>query len=133
MLVLSRKVGEEIVLPHCGVTVGVVAVKGKQVRLGIAASPEVLVHRGEVWQRICQSREGSDWQQEVQRKIAVRTRGHLFDIEVEAIDGRLIVHGRSYSYYGKQLACAAALELMDAVVSDRFGQVELDIKVGKNE
>jgi carbon storage regulator CsrA len=37
MLVLSRKVGEEIVLPSHGVTIGVVAARGGRVRLGIAA------------------------------------------------------------------------------------------------
>ncbi len=57
MLVLSRKVGEEIVLPNCGVTVRIVAVHGKTVRLGIAAPSETPVHRGEVWQRICKSHE----------------------------------------------------------------------------
>ena len=57
MLVLSRKVGEEIVLPNCGVTIGVVAVNGSRVRLGIAAPPETSVHRKEVWHRIRESRE----------------------------------------------------------------------------
>jgi carbon storage regulator len=56
MLVLSRKAGEEIVLPNRGVTIGVVAVKGGQVRLGITAPAEVSVHRGEVRQRTGESR-----------------------------------------------------------------------------
>ena len=42
MLVLSRTTGEEIVLPNRGVTIGVVAVNGKQVRLGIAAPSGIL-------------------------------------------------------------------------------------------
>ncbi len=57
MLVFSRKVGEEIVLPNQGVTIGVVAVKGGQVRLSITAPSEVPVHRKEVWHRIRESRE----------------------------------------------------------------------------
>ncbi len=57
MLVLSRKVGEEIVLPIYGVTIGVVAVAGKRVRLGITAPPDVKVHRKEVWQRARASSE----------------------------------------------------------------------------
>ena len=53
MLVLSRKVGEQVVLPDCGVTVEVVAVSGKRVRLGFAAPAGTRVHRTEVWHRIC--------------------------------------------------------------------------------
>ena len=52
MLVLSRKVGESIVLPECGVTVTVVAVQGDKVRLGFTAPSSVTIHREEIWQRI---------------------------------------------------------------------------------
>jgi carbon storage regulator len=55
MLVLSRKVGEQIVLPDCGVTISVVKVAGKKVRLGIVAPADAPVHRAEIWSRICQS------------------------------------------------------------------------------
>lgn len=172
MLVLTRKVGEEIVLPNRGVTVGVVGINGKHVRLGITAPLETSVHRKEVWQRIHQpgetGRDGSspgcehsqadsigaavltdppigqpqsnlpetaddgsnfDWQQEVRRRIAARTQGRVFGVEVKVIDGRVIVRGRSTSYYGKQLACVAARELLDGLDSTPFRQVELDIEV----
>lgn len=52
MLVLSRKVGESIVIPGASVTVTIVAIHGGAVRLGIAAPPDVEVHREEVWQRV---------------------------------------------------------------------------------
>ena len=52
MLVLSRKIGEEIVLPESGVTIVVLGVSRKRVRLGIEAPPTATVHRAEVWQRI---------------------------------------------------------------------------------
>jgi carbon storage regulator CsrA len=52
MLVLSRKIGEQIVLPECGVTIHVVAVGKKRVRLGIVAPSGAPVHRSEVWNRI---------------------------------------------------------------------------------
>jgi len=275
MLVFSRKVGEELVLPNHGVTIGVVAVAGGRVRLGIAAPPEVPVHRKEVWHRIRASRGGgsdraaangeplrvliadadqalslsyavalersgfdvdvaiasnglrcvdqlrkcrphvlvldpsilwgggdgvlalmreesevpavpvlvhqspgngeasedldfpvcarackplppekmvsmiwqlangrrarqrkstetesdADWQHELRRKIAARTHGHVLGLDIEVVDGRLVVHGRSRSYYGKQLACAAALELMKTLDSPRFTEVELDIAI----
>ena len=55
MLVLSRKIGERVVLPDCGVTIEVVSVSGKRVRLGIAAPLDTPIHRNEIWQRICQA------------------------------------------------------------------------------
>jgi carbon storage regulator len=52
MLVLSCKVGEQIVLPGLEATIAVVAVKGKVVRLGVSAPAKVAVHRKEVWRQI---------------------------------------------------------------------------------
>jgi carbon storage regulator len=54
MLVLSRKLGERIVVPHCEVTVTVLEVKGNAVRLGIAAPSDVPVYREEVWRKLNQ-------------------------------------------------------------------------------
>ncbi len=51
MLVLSRKIGEKVVVPDCGLTITVLAVQGHRVRLGITAPPETTVHREEVWRR----------------------------------------------------------------------------------
>ena len=56
MLVLTRKLGQRIVLPNCGVTIDVVNIGHSQVRLGIDAPAEIPVHRREVWDRI--RREG---------------------------------------------------------------------------
>ena len=47
MLVLSRKVGEKLVIDGC-ITVQIVAVEGNKVRIGISAPPEVRVDREEV-------------------------------------------------------------------------------------
>jgi carbon storage regulator len=47
MLVLSRKIGEEIVIAG-HIRVKVVAVQGNRVRLGIIAPEEVTVHREEI-------------------------------------------------------------------------------------
>jgi carbon storage regulator CsrA len=52
MLVLSRKLGERIVVPESDLVVTVVAVKGKTVRLGFSASEGVSVYREEVWERL---------------------------------------------------------------------------------
>jgi carbon storage regulator CsrA len=59
MLVLSRKIGEQIVLPKSGVTIHVVAVGGKRVRLGIDAPCGTSVHRSEVWHRIARAKGGT--------------------------------------------------------------------------
>ena len=51
MLVLARKAGEGIQIGD-DITVYVVEVRGKQVRLGIEAPPYTSVHRTEVYERI---------------------------------------------------------------------------------
>ena len=51
MLVLSRKVGERIVIGD-GITVEVVELRDGKVRLGVVADRQVSVHREEVWQAI---------------------------------------------------------------------------------
>jgi carbon storage regulator len=50
MLVLSRRIGEEIVIDG-NIRLTVIAVKGDRVRLGIAAPPSVTVDRKEVHDR----------------------------------------------------------------------------------
>ena len=51
MLILARKAGEGILLGD-DITVYVVEIRGKQVRLGIEAPEYVSVHRTEVYERI---------------------------------------------------------------------------------
>ena len=58
MLVLSRKLGERILVPHCELAVTVIAVEGKAVRLGISAPEDIAVYREEVWQQLCQHTHG---------------------------------------------------------------------------
>jgi len=51
MLVLTRKLGESLILSY-GIKITVIEVKGRQVRLGIEAPANVMVHREELWERI---------------------------------------------------------------------------------
>jgi len=51
MLVLSRKVGEKIVIPGLDAQIVVTAIKGKAVRLGISAPADVSVRREEAAHR----------------------------------------------------------------------------------
>ena len=54
MLVLSRKVGEKILVPQCDLAITVVAIEGNTVRLGIKAPSELGVYREELWRKVCQ-------------------------------------------------------------------------------
>lgn len=47
MLVLSRKIGEKVIIDGC-ITVQILAVEGNKVRIGISAPPEIRVDRDEV-------------------------------------------------------------------------------------
>jgi carbon storage regulator len=53
MLVLSRKIGERILVPHCELSITVLAIEGSAVRLGVSAPTEIGVYREELWQRVC--------------------------------------------------------------------------------
>lgn len=54
MLVLNRRIGQEIVVPINGqlVTFCIIDVRGDKVSVGIEAPKEIQVHRREVWDRI---------------------------------------------------------------------------------
>ena len=52
MLVLTRKVGEQVVVPQCQLTVTILETTPSRVRLGISAPANLAVHRSEVCQRI---------------------------------------------------------------------------------
>ena len=51
MLILSRRTDESIVIGD-EVTITILSVKGKQVRVGIDAPPSVSVHREEIYRKI---------------------------------------------------------------------------------
>lgn len=51
MLVLTRKLGEVLRIGQ-GITVRIIDVKGKQIKIGIEAPPELLIYREEVYEKI---------------------------------------------------------------------------------
>ncbi len=55
MLVLSRKAGEEIVMSNGDITISVLGITGKKVRLGVSAPLDIPVHRMEIHQRTIQA------------------------------------------------------------------------------
>jgi len=75
VLVLTRKVGEGIAIGD-DIKIIVMQVKGKQVRLGIKASPDTVVHREEIFQKI---------QEENQR--ATETESANLDSAADALKG----------------------------------------------
>jgi carbon storage regulator CsrA len=52
MLVLSRKLGEKILVPQCQLTVTVLDIASSRVRLGVSAPPGIRVHREEMQKRL---------------------------------------------------------------------------------
>ena len=52
MLVLTRSVGERLIINDGEIKLNVLEVKGNQVRLGIDAPKHVIVHREEIYNRI---------------------------------------------------------------------------------
>ncbi len=60
MLVLSRKLGERIMVPHCELTLTVVSIDGNTVKLGITAPSEVGVYREELLRKVCAEKFASE-------------------------------------------------------------------------
>lgn len=58
MLILSRRSSESIIVGD-EVTITILSVKGKQVRIGIDAPPHIGVHREEIYQKI-QDQDSND-------------------------------------------------------------------------
>ncbi|OGP63771.1 MAG: carbon storage regulator [Deltaproteobacteria bacterium RBG_13_53_10] len=56
MLILTRKIGECITIGD-HIRVYVVGIRGKQVRLGIEAPADAIVHREEIYQRIIEENQ----------------------------------------------------------------------------
>ncbi len=53
MLILTRRIGESIRI-NDDITVRIIANNGGQIRLGIEAPKDVVVHREEIYQRIAE-------------------------------------------------------------------------------
>jgi carbon storage regulator len=52
MLILMRRVGEKVIINDKEVVISVLEIVGEQVRLGIDASEEIVIHREEVYNKI---------------------------------------------------------------------------------
>jgi carbon storage regulator len=65
MLILTRRVGETIIIGE-EVKVTLLGVVGRQIKIGIDAPPQVVVHREEVYERIVE-----------QNRLAVQRAGEV--------------------------------------------------------
>ena len=65
MLILTRKVGESIAIGDGSITVSVMEVKGRQVRLGISAPANTPIHRQEVFLKIKEANQQASSAQSV--------------------------------------------------------------------
>ncbi len=61
----------------------------------------------------------------IEQQIIQRTCGRIHRLRVEGVEGRGLVHGCTHSYYLKQLALLAVLDVLDGT------PVELDVQVIK--
>jgi len=59
MLILSRKVGEAIIIGD-NVSITVLSSAGKTIRLGIEAPKEISVHREEIYNKLQREKEAED-------------------------------------------------------------------------
>jgi len=59
MLILTRRVGETLVIGDAEIDITVLSVRGNQVRLGVNAPLHVSVHRQEIYDRIVEKRMSS--------------------------------------------------------------------------
>ena len=66
----------------------------------------------------------------LERWIEQRTAGRVHGLRVETAGKRVIVHGKTGSYYVRQLALAAVLEGLESAEPALPAEIELDIQVG---
>lgn len=57
MLVLTRAIGERLIIGNGEITLHVLEIRGNQVRIGIEAPRHIPVHREEIFQRITEKQK----------------------------------------------------------------------------
>ena len=156
MLVFTRKIGQQVVLPNQDITIDVVEIGKTRVRLGISAPSDTPVHRREVLDRVngagSEAAAGSDRRPErtaspkptcpaasspadldncLAQWITMRTHGRISELTVERNNGRIVIRGSARSYYARQLAKAAVDEVLKVCDGLSTGSVDYAIDVGQ--
>jgi len=57
MLVLTRSVGERLIIADGQISIDIIEIKGNQVRIGIHAPKETTIHREEIFKKIQSEKE----------------------------------------------------------------------------
>lgn len=65
MLVLTRSIGERLIIGNGEVCVHVLEIRGNQVRIGIEAPRHIPIHREEIYQRIAKDQAKNEVFQKV--------------------------------------------------------------------
>ena len=71
-------------------------------------------------------RKNEELERSIERQIVQRTWSRIHRLQVETVDGRIVVHGCTSSYYVKQLALQGVLDVLGSADS---AAVDLDIEV----
>jgi carbon storage regulator len=158
MLVLSRRIGEQIYIPDYGVAIEVLDIQGSRIRVGITAPSDVPIMRKELRRRVAEdgrragqrgclavnhrdrieppgdgatapNHDAVNRTAQLIRWIARRTCGRVRSLSVSTDGTRTIVEGSASSYYARQLAQAAAQEFLEAGRDGFAGEVEFQIDV----
>ncbi|MGO9115153.1 MAG: carbon storage regulator [Thermoguttaceae bacterium] len=160
MLLLTRKIGQQVVLPKQGITIDVVDVGKTRVRLGISAPSDTPIHRREAWDRahgtanapptsrdnaperlpvdeskspMAAASSFADFDQWLARRITRRTSGGIGRLSVETHDNRIVIRGSARSLYARRSAQDAVQEVFDLCDGLPRCHVEYDIDIGGDE
>jgi carbon storage regulator len=158
MLVFSRKIGQQVVLPEQGITIDVMSAGKARVRLGISAPADIPVHRGEVWDRAQgignESSASSDkspdrlaadepqsppmpspsiaeLDQCLAQWITRRTGDRITELSVERLNGRIVIRGSARSHYVRRLVQTAVSDFLNACGRISPSSVECNIEVAQ--
>ncbi len=71
-------------------------------------------------------RKNEELERSIERQIVQRTWSRIHRLHVEVVEGRIVVHGCTSSYYVKQLALQGVLDVLGSADSVC---VDLDIEV----
>jgi carbon storage regulator CsrA len=158
MLVLTRKIGQQVVLPDQGITIEVMKVGKSRVCLGVSAPADIPVRRSDLrdradgtggeraangegpprgirqdWQEpkspLAPAASFSDFDQLLAQWIAQRTGGRINELTVERNDGRIVVCGSTRSHYVRKLALTAVNEVLNAYGRLSAGVIDCKIDV----
>jgi carbon storage regulator CsrA len=157
MLVLNRKIGQQIILPELGITIDVVEIGRSRVQLGIAAPSGVSIRRREVRDRRQCAEKGpprgnyssqkrgtgagteeqsagigptpADLDRRLIQRVIDRTGSRISHLSVETLDGKIVIRGFARSHHARQLALAAVQEVV-GVLKPPQCSVEFEIDVG---